>query len=230
MPDGHVVGGFGRSTKDAFENIRKGISPMDSGVYPGLGTGPCMKMSPVGLYMHKTNKYYEGIKMARLIGRATHLDERAIVSGVLQAHAIYNLLDGDMDKEEFLVSMGNCCFKYEKENPKDFPRSEKGNMQSKLDWILMNQDADDKKAKEVLASSSLAISAYPFTIFMFQKYWDKPIEGLIETVNYGGDCDTTGAMYGALCGAKNGMIFPNDWQLNEKNKLEELGEKLWELK
>jgi hypothetical protein len=33
-------------------------------------------------------------------------------------------------------------------------------------------------------------------------------------------------MYGALCGAKNGMIFPENWKLNEING--ELGKKIWE--
>ena len=52
---------------------------------------------------------------------------------------------------------------------------------------------------------------------MFQKYWNNPIEGLIETVNWGGDADTTGAIYGALCGAKHGMIFPEKWIKETKN-------------
>jgi hypothetical protein len=37
-------------------------------------------------------------------------------------------------------------------------------------------------------------------------------------------------MYGALCGAKNGMIFPENWKLNEKQKLAELGERFWRMK
>lgn len=230
QPNGYVVGGFGRTTKDAFENLRKGISPLDSGVSPGLGTGPCMKMAPVGLYMHVTGNYEEGIIQARLIGRATHIDERAIASGVVQAHAVYELLNRDLTRQEFLKSVLNCCNINEKDNPPGFPRAEKGNLRSKLKWILENQNVEDSTAKDVLKCSSLAISAYPFTIFMFQKYWNKPIEGLIETVNWGGDCDTTGAMYGSLCGAKNGMIFPESWKLNEKERLAKFGEAIWRIK
>jgi len=55
------------------------------------------------------------------------------------------------------------------------------------------------------------MESYPFAIFMLQKYWENPLEGLIETVNFGGDCDTTGAIYGALSGAKNGLCFPDEW-------------------
>lgn len=67
---------------------------------------------------------------------------------------------------------------------------------------------------------------------MFQKYWNNPIEGLIETVNFGGDCDTTGAIYGSLCGAKNGMIFPAKWiePLKDFEKIKKIADRIFELK
>lgn len=230
MPNGHVFGGFGRTTKDAFENIIKGISSKESGVFPGLGTGPCMKMAPVGLYMHSTGSYDEGIRVSRLIGRSTHLDERAITTGVVQADLIYHLLNENFSRHNFLTYLNLAAIFHQRENPKGFPKEEKGYLSYKVNWIIKNQNTTDAEAKKFLGNSSLAIEAYPFTLFMFQKYWDKPLEGLIETVNWGGDCDTTGAMYGALAGAKNGMIFPETWKLNEKQKLINLGEKLWEMK
>jgi len=226
QPDGHIFGGFGKSTIDAFENFRKGILSENCGVFPGTGTGPCMKMSPIGLYMHATGRNKESREMAGLIGLSTHLDKRAVACGVVQADAIYNLLNG-ISKEDFIDSAISCCNQYEKLNPPGYPKFEKGTLLSRLNWVKDNKDVSSEEAKKVLGSSSLAISAYPFTLFMFQKYWDNPIEGLIETVNYGGDCDTTGAMYGALCGAKNGVIFPEDWKLNERARLTVLGEKLY---
>jgi len=189
-----------------------------------------MKMSPVGLYMHATGRKEDGKEMARLIGRATHLDERAIACGVVQAEAVYNLLNG-VSRREFIDSAIECCKKNEKVNSMIFPNAEKGNLLSRLNWIRNNENVSSDEAKRVLGCSSLAIEAYPFTLFMFQKYWDNPIEGLIDTINYGGDCDTTGAMYGALCGAKNGMIFPERWtqKLKEKDRLQNLGEQIYSL-
>lgn len=230
QPDGKVRGGFGRTTTEAFENLRKNISPLESGVYPGLGNGPPMKMSPIGLYMHKTGEYLEGIKMAGLIGKATHKDERAIASGVVQASAICYLLDSDLSRGGFLGTVLACCYLQEKQNPAGFPKEEKGTLLSKIEWIIANRDSADSLAKKTLGNSALCIESYPFALFMFQKYWDNPIEGLIETVNSGGDCDTTGAIYGALAGAKNGMIFPEDWQLNEKERLISLGKSLYNLR
>jgi ADP-ribosylglycohydrolase len=230
QPNGHVKGGCGKSTMDALDRILSGISPLESGISTWPGTGPCMKMSPIGLYIHVTGKKNEGIEMARLVSRATHLDERSIASGIVQAEAIYNLLNG-ATKQEFLDSIIATCAKNET-NKKYESLPERGNLNSRLIWIKENQYAADEKAYKHLGCSSLVFEAYPFTLFMFQKYWDNPIKGLIETVNYGGDCDTTGAMYGALAGAKNGMIFPKEWVdvLKNKDKLEKVALAIYALK
>jgi ADP-ribosylglycohydrolase len=226
LPNGHVFGGFGKSTIDAFENYIKGITASECGVFPGLGTGPCMKIYPVGLYMHATGNVEEGKEMTRVIGLSTHQDERAIACGIVQANAVYKLLEGT-SREEFIEEMVSCCNKHEKPNMPGFPKYEKGTLLERLKWISQNKDVEPSEAKRILGCSSLAIEAYPFTLFMFQKYWDNPVEGLIETVNFGGDCDTTGAMYGALAGANNGMVFPKNWKLNDKDKLQDLAESIY---
>lgn len=76
------------------------------------------------------------------------------------------------------------------------------------------------------------LDAYPFTIFMFQKYWDDPVKGIIETVNFGGDCDTTGAIFGALAGARHGMVFPKEWVdvLKNKDRLQKAAEGIYALR
>ncbi|MBU2637620.1 MAG: ADP-ribosylglycohydrolase family protein [Nanoarchaeota archaeon] len=210
QPDGKVLGGFGGTTRDAFKNLQKGISPLKSGVIGGPGNAPAMKMSPLGLYMHATGNYEEGLKAAEAIGRITHLDPRSVASGIVQAHCVYALLKG-VSRDDFVGSFVEVCRKREAFPAKEFSLSNEGTLLERLKWIQGNMDAEPEAAFQKLGSSSLVYSSYPFALFMFQKYWDKPIEGLLETVNYGGDCDTTGAMYGALAGAKNGMIFPEEW-------------------
>ncbi|HII15195.1 MAG TPA: hypothetical protein HA362_02685 [Nanoarchaeota archaeon] len=210
QPDGKVLGGFGGTTRDAFKNLQKGISCLQSGVIGGPGNAPCMKMSPVGIYMHATGRYEEGLKAAELIGRITHLDPRSVASGVVQAHAVYALLNG-IGRGEFVASFVEACNRHEKPATAEFAMHKGGSLLSRLEWIRDNMEAEPETAFRKLGSSSLVYSSYPFALFMFQKYWNSPVEGLLETVNYGGDCDTTGAMYGTLCGAKNGMIFPEEW-------------------
>jgi ADP-ribosyl-[dinitrogen reductase] hydrolase len=231
QPDGSVKGAYGKTTMDAFERIKLGISPNESGLLPGLGTGPCMKVSPISLYWHANGNFDESLDIARKIGYSTHLDERSVTAGIMQVSAIYVLLN-NWSKKDFLNNLTLTGLGMEKELRPGSVLKDKGNLTSKLIWICKNQDMPDHLAHDYLGSSSLAIEAYPFTLFMFQKYWDKPLEGLIETVNYGGDCDTTGAMYGALAGAKNGMIFPEKWlnQLQNKEKIIDLADQIYSLK
>ncbi len=228
--DGTVSGGFGSTTTAAFKNLENGLSPYESGVIGGPGNAPAMKMSPAGLYMDATGRYEEGLKAAEAIGRITHLDPRSVASGVVQAHAVYALLKGT-DREEFLKSAVEVCREHEKPLTRDFAFHKKGNLLSRLEWIFNNKDNSAEEAYNVLGASSVVYRSYPFALFMFQKYWDNPVDGLIETVNYGGDCDTTGAIYGALAGAKNGMAFPEEWikELKDADKISGLGKEICNL-
>lgn len=210
--DGKVSkGGFGGTTIKAFKRLLQGFDYTESGVIGGPGNAPPMKMSPLGLWMDATRNYEIGLRCAEQIGRITHLDPRSVVSGVIQAHAVYLCLQG-ISREDFVSSLLESCRRWEKPASEElFPKDHRETMVSRLEWIAENHDAHHSEAHAYLGSNSNVWSSYPFALFMFQKYWDEPIAGLIETVNYGGDCDTTGAMYGALCGAKSGMIFPQEW-------------------
>lgn len=223
-------GGFGRTTTEGFKNLKCGISPLKSGVIGYPGNAPAMKMSPIGLYMHATGRYDEGIVSAENIGKITHLDPRSVASGIVQACAIYSILQG-ISRKEFIESMTNVCLKYEKPLNTTFASAHKGGLASRLEWIRDNADAEDATAFNYFGNSSFVYKSYPFAIFMFQKYWDDPINGLIETVNYGGDCDTTGAIFGSLSGAKNGIIFPNEWicVIKDIKKIKRIGEEMHKL-
>ncbi|MBR9705790.1 hypothetical protein GOV14_02025 [Candidatus Pacearchaeota archaeon] len=230
QPDGHIKGAWGGSTRIAFENINSGISPLEAGAENGIGTGPPMKMAPVGLYMH-ANLYHSSLpKLARNIGLTTHKDERAIAAGIVQADLVYRLLDDNISRDQFIDYAINSA----KTNELPFDQTfipEKGNITSKLEWIKENKNVSDDKAHEFLRSGSLVLEAYPFTIFMFQKYFDKPFKGLLKTINFGGDCDTTGAMFGALAGARHGYFFPEKWLevLQDAKELKELGQEIYEI-
>jgi len=54
---------------------------------------------------------------------------------------------------------------------------------------------------------------------------------LIVTVNWGGDADSTGAMYASLAAARHGIFFPNEWidMLKIKDKILDVSQKLSEL-
>lgn len=229
--DGTIAGGFGGTTRQGFERLRSGISPLGSGVIGGPGNAPAMKMSPLGLYMDATGNFKQGLEYAELIGKITHLDPRSIASGIVQAHSIYVLLQ-EVSRSEFVESMVGVCSSWEKPVPVGYPAAQQGSLISRLEWIKKNKNVLDEEAHAVLGSGSSVLSSYPFALFMFQKYWDEPLKGLIETINWGGDCDTTGAMYGALGGAKKGMIFPEEWLsvLKDREKIEKAGKEIYQIK
>jgi ADP-ribosylglycohydrolase len=230
MPDGKIKGGFGKTTQDAFENLRNGVSPLESGVIGGPGNAPAMKMHPLGLYAYNLRILPEAINFAEAIGKMTHLDPRSVVSGQVQTAAVYYLLDG-ISRQEFLDTICETCKNNEKPLNDKYTWHNSGNLTSRLEWIKNNKDADIEEAYKTIGVSSAVYQSYPFALFMFQKFWDNPIRGLLETINFGGDCDTIGAIYGALVGAKHGMIFPEEWinTLVEKDRIIELGKSLYKL-
>ena len=230
MKDGTLLGGFGGTTIQALNNLQNGFSYLESGVIGGPGNAPAMKMHPLGMYMYATQQYKKGLDNAEKISKITHLNPRSIVSGVLQAHSVYALLNG-INRDEFLESLVEVCEENEKPLDERFTWHKSGSLLSRIKWIYKNKDASDENAFNQLGNSSSVYRSYPFALFMFQKYWDYPIEGLIETINYGGDCDTTGAIYGALAGAKNGMIFPEECieQINDIERIKNCAEKIYEI-
>lgn len=217
------------STAHAFERINEGESPLKSAVGIGTGNGISMKIAPLGLYMHASGKHFQGLNFARLIGASTHKDERAIAAGIVQAHAVYELLKNP-SKDEFLDSVVHAS--QLSERPQEYERyADKGNLTSKLEWIKNNKNVETLKALEYLGSTGVVFKSYPFSVFMFQKYWDNPMQGLIEVVNSGGDTDTNAAMYSALAGAKNGTFYPKKWQdkLEYNDRLVSAAEKIYKI-
>lgn len=231
--DGSVGGDFGSTTREAIEKLIAGENPENSGVIGGPGNAPCMKMAPVGMFMHATEKYKEGLDFAERVGKITHLDPRSIVSGVIQAHAVYSILNG-YNRNEFLQRLQEVCKEWEKSLTERFTWHKSGNLLSRIEWIKENKDTSIDQAYNTLGNSSAVYKSYPFALFMFQKYYDTPrevFEALTEIVNYGGDCDTTAAIAGTLFGAVHGNIFPQPWieLLKDRNRLINVADKLFYL-
>jgi ADP-ribosylglycohydrolase len=202
--------GFGPTTRNALERILAGTPHTDSGVIGGPGNGPAMKMAPLGVYMHAKGRYSQGLAAAKAIGEITHQDTRSIASGVVQAHAIYAALS-DFEKNDFLDSLVQVCERFEQPPGVHLAKHEDGMLLDRLRWVADNAEVSAQAAHDTLKSSSPVYKSYPFALFMFQKYWDDPLVGLLDTVNYGGDCDTTGAIFGNLAGARHGVFFPQAW-------------------
>lgn len=198
---GFYKGGFGGTTKKAMRALLAGVSPLKSGVPESLGTGPAMKMAPLGLWAaaqgieNSTMEYF-----ARKIGEMTHLEPAAVQGGILHAAATKAAMNNSF-ANHFICTMQYFCG-----NIREY--------EEKLDWIRYNHAnifTCESSFYERLGSSFKVTDAYPLTLWYVVRYWDDPIKGLEELVSQGGDCDTTGAMYGAIVGARHGMIWPERW-------------------
>lgn len=234
----NMKGGFGGTTIEAIKKLQNGVSPYFSGVIGSPGNGPAMKMAPIGIYADVQDsfddmyhsRYQASMEFAELVGKMTHLDPRSIASGVVQAHAVHALLQ-NAERKDFADSLYGTCERFEKPLTPEFTAHERGDLKSRFAWLRSNMDASDEDAYRTLGNDGIVIESYPFALFMMQKYWDDPVNGLIETINFGGDADTTGAMYGALAGARHGMIFPKEWldELYNKDYLVNLGKQMAKL-
>ncbi|MBI2173861.1 MAG: phosphoenolpyruvate carboxylase, partial [Candidatus Omnitrophica bacterium] len=106
--------------------------------------------------------------------------------------------ESNIPRNDFVSSLTSVCRRYEMPLGRSNARSGSGSLSERVEWVAASMDAEAADAHRNLGSSSLVFSSYPFALFMLQKYWDNPVEGLVEVVNFGGDTDTTGAIYGAL--------------------------------
>lgn len=236
--------GFGGTTISAFEKLKVGVSPAESGVIGSPGTGSCMKMAPLGLFAHANDcknsrienkeiftSFQELPEQAKLVGKITHLDPRSVVAGMLQAYGTYLMLYGT-DRETFLASLVDKCEEWEEPLTKQFKAYKQGNLTDRLHWLLENSDITLEEAYKKFNCKSPVYNAYPMTLFCVYHYWDTPFDGLIDLVNLGGDCDTTGAMYGSLMGALHGdSIFPIEMQnkIIGIDKIRQLGKGFYQL-
>lgn len=232
LPDGTVEGGFGRTTSDAINELINGSLPSNSAVGRGNGNGPAMKMAPVGMFMEASKAYNRGLNFAENVGLMTHLDSRSVLSGVIQAQAIYSLLL-DIPKSEFLSECILTASKFEQPLTGDELKADDGFYSDRFIWMNDLAVLSDDEAYQALGGGFEVYTSVPHAYFMFLRYWDDPLTGLLKLVNYGGDSDTTGAIYGALAGAKHGLSFmPKEWLevIDQKERLVKAADGIYALK
>lgn len=225
--DGSVSGGFGGTTIDAMKNLEQGLSPKESAPVPGgPGNGTAMKTAPLGLYMHASAKAQEVLEFSELVARITHRYPPSIAAGVVQTAAVCYALEvnNKLAWLDILVDVARTVeSRYEKQLI---------NLSDKLIWIRSHRGLPDTMAQNILNNRSHVLESYPFAVFMSQKYWNNPLKGLLRTVNFGGDCDTTAAMFGAIAGARHGIFYPGSMvaDLQNLDQLMRIGKTLYALR
>lgn len=197
--------GWGRSTTEAIARLVDGCHWTKSAEGSvGTGNGPAMKAAPLGLYLYDAfiKKDVEHIRQTLLdiidVGRITHTKE-GIRSGLLQS-ALIALAAQETKPDDLIKELELCEMKMFTDKT----------FSTKVASLLSKSSIADICESGGVTSKAIdswCSTAAVFINHCYQKSQCMP--ALVELIQQGGDTDTTGAMLGALIGAKYGdTVFP----------------------
>lgn len=191
--------GWSKSAIEAATRLNRGtpwFRSADTSI--GVGNGVAMKAAPLGLYLSKLDSWRHAMYSVIGVGQITH-HEVGIAAGVLQSALIAMSVNGLRNRAKILAQLT--------EIEQNFFYSTRF-----TDKLKMAAKFDDVgKIAESFGTSPKADRSWVTTaaIFLQTKKKGEAIENLFRLIKQGGDCDTTGAMYGALIGARYGVsVFP----------------------
>jgi poly(ADP-ribose) glycohydrolase ARH3 len=202
---------------------RIGFGMLDREIFPegSFGNGAAMRASPVGLLYHDDPRTLREI--AYHTAGITHSHELALEGAALQACAVALavLVDPrDIKTKEFIGALRMF--------------TKPGQYQEKLKTIirLLEEGAEKTQVVKELGNGEEAVNSVPTAIYAFLA--NPGFENAVTyAVGLGGDADTIGAMCGAIAGACYGLeALPARWKDKVENKdmIEELAKRLWEVK
>jgi ADP-ribosylglycohydrolase len=212
----------GPSSLRALHAIKSGKSIYEAG-RAGDTNGAVMRIAPVGLLGFGNRE-----KTLNLVSRAcipTHNTNIAIAGASAIAMAIGLALKGEKDVDSLISSSIEIIE----------PAMKLGNIwysasihdRANLALDIVKQTQDQAEALRILyrvIGAGVQISETVPTCLALTRLVDgDPVQGVIAAANLGGDCDTIGAITGAICGAIKGIdAFPSDWvqQLSATNKID----------
>jgi poly(ADP-ribose) glycohydrolase ARH3 len=180
------------------------------------GNGAAMRIAPIGLFYHAVEPHILRRNATRS-AVLTHTHVLGIEGAVLQAAAIAQAVRAglatkadDFDPLRFLLGVATIC------------RDDCEVYLEGLDHIRHFLEAAEKPdpilVAETLGNGVDAMTAVPAALCAFLLNADSFVESVRFAVRMGGDCDTIGAMCGAIAGAYHGFsAIPTDWLLPLEN-------------
>ena len=203
----HRMVGGGRATREAAERLQEGMAWQEAGAPPPeAGNGSAMRAAPVGLLFHADPAAM--VRAAVDQGRITHADPRCSGGAVAVAGATaLAMTEDEIDPQAFLDQLVDWVA------PIDETMSDAlGRLGH---WLGLPPD----RAAVFIARAGLpvdhrdmwlGISPYVvgsvlWSLYAFLRTPDDFRTTLETAVTVGGDVDTTGAMAGAVSGARNGL-------------------------
>jgi len=206
--------GWSKSVISAAKRLSRGVPWYDSANESiGIGNGIAMKAAPLGIYLAKylkndynysTHEFGANLRHAIVsivgVGQITH-HELGIMGGVMQSVLVGLSFNNVKNKKLILKVLGNI----EKEFSGATRFTDKLRIALKYNSIA---DVADNIGTDSKADKSWVTAA---AVFLNTKRRSDAAKRMMELICQGGDCDTTGAMFGALAGARWGIsAFPTN--------------------
>lgn len=194
--------GVGLATARALLKLLVGFPPSRSGVF-SAGNGPAMRSAIIGAYFSETPEQIE--PYVRAATELTHTDPKALVGALAIAYCAATPNDTSNCWQEL-----NALAEIE---PTDWPQ-----ILHTLQTALAKNLSISDFLKHLQISNGVTGYMYhtvPVVLFAWFKWYDSTEmfkTTMVEVLNCGGDTDTTGAIIGALAGAKEGTNhIPDEW-------------------
>jgi len=209
----------GPSTLRALSAIRSGKSVKESGP-TGDTNGAPMRIASVGIFgKGELDKTVDAVEQACL---ATHNTNIAISGSSAIAMAIGCGISGEKDIDLIIEKALTAAEKGMQRGNIWYSASIIKRTQFALNIIANNSNKETKMRDlyDIVGGGVQISETVPLCLAVFKMANGNPVEAIGITTNLGGDCDTTSAIVGSICGAYSGIsAFPEKWieKLEEVN-------------
>jgi ADP-ribosyl-[dinitrogen reductase] hydrolase len=226
---GPTFRGAGQTTRKALENLKNDVPWYESGELGALGNGTAMRVAPLGVfYKDEPSKL---IKAAKLDAIITHDSHEAQQGSIAIAMGVSLLLNG-VKKEEIFESLRHVLAPSRLLDAINLTASNKvihDTLKNKDYNRDLDRNGDNRIISQLILGNKYTVIesvARSFYVFVATRSFEEAMELAIRG---GGDCDTVGAMTGALCVAYYGLEgIPENYitSLEDHDRILKLDEEL----
>ncbi|MFT9596507.1 ADP-ribosylglycohydrolase family protein [Mesobacillus sp.] len=207
----------GNTCLSALESNKMGT--IEWPINDSKGCGGVMRVSPVGLFLHKDP--VQAFQVAAEIAAITHGHPSGYLSAGALAVIIAELLNGKTIAESAQSAMAIL---------KEYPQHEETLTAMENAIQLASSDESPESAISKLGQGWVAEEALAISLYCALKEPDFK-KALILAVNHDGDSDSTGAICGNILGASYGLeAIPEEWanQLELKELIADVSNRLYD--
>lgn len=207
----------GVTTQTAINNLKQGVSPLESGGTSHFenGNGSLMRISPIVFHV-KDLPLEERFDIVKQVSAITHAHSQSVISCQIYNEILNNILNGDNIRTAY-------------ENMKPLVKEFYSNQERKLEPFerVLEQDIS-KIPRNNISSSGYVLHSLEASLWCNLNH-NSYKDIVLEAVNLGWDTDTTTAIAGGIAGLYYGFEnIPEEWvsQIARKEDIAVLAERL----